>query len=256
MSPSGNVMSPGSHLVSPPSNVMGPPNDLMQRSPMGRRYPAVNTSMPCQGNVNQPLEGHHAVVSQQQHRYYANPYSQIHSNQQYNVNAQMNVHMPNYPHPMGLHQGVPLGYHEPPMPNSYNHPHPNHPYNQPIPNFPSHHHISQNPHSLSQYSDAPTYHSHAPNVYANPSQVGPQDAPLTPRPPSHGASTAAASSRLRLTRMRHNNTVTSQQTHPCPPGPSNCVQTPNCAPDTQVCCSNAFCLRVILRHLDSLFSFV
>ena len=66
MSPAANVMSPGSNLMSPQSNVMGPPNDVIQRSPMSKRYPAVNTLVPCQNNLNQPITGHHVSALLQQ----------------------------------------------------------------------------------------------------------------------------------------------------------------------------------------------
>ena len=72
MSPAANVMSPGTNLMSPQSNVMGPPNDVMQRIPMGKRFPAVNTSVPCQNNLNQPMTGHHVAVSLQQLESYCN----------------------------------------------------------------------------------------------------------------------------------------------------------------------------------------
>ena len=72
MSPAANVMSPGSNLMSPQLNVMGPPNDVIQRSPMSKRYPAVNTSVPCQNYLNQPMTGHHVAASQQQLEGYCN----------------------------------------------------------------------------------------------------------------------------------------------------------------------------------------
>ena len=184
MSPAANVMSPGSNLISPQSNVMGPPNDVMQRIPMGKKYPAVNPSVPCQNNLNQPMTGHHVAVSlQQQEGYCNNTHSEMNSNQNHNVNAQMGVHMTNHAYPFGPHQGMPAGFHEQSMPNSFNYHHLHHSYNQPMPNYRHYHQFPQHPYPNTHYVGTPsTHHSHTPNAYANPNQVGPQNVPRTPRP--------------------------------------------------------------------------
>ena len=97
MSSAVNVMFPSSNLMSLQSNAMGPPNDVIQRSPIGKRYPAVNTSVPCQNNLNQPTTGHHVDASQQQLESYCNnTYSEMNSIQNHNVDAQMGVHMTNH----------------------------------------------------------------------------------------------------------------------------------------------------------------
>ena len=234
MSPGGSTMSPSSNLMSPASNVMAPPNDLSQRSPISRRYPAVNTSIPYQSNSNHTMASHHVMESQQRH--YANVHTQINTSQHCNLNPQMSGHLANYTQPLGLHHGPHMGMLEQPIPHNYHSHHVNSYYNQEMPNF---HplNMTQHPYAPSHYPIPPTSVTHnlPHNAYANPNQIGHQEASLTPRPPSHSASTT--SNRHRLIRMRNNYPVTSQQNRSCPAEPCSSEQSSsriNCPPDPQV----------------------
>ena len=233
MSP-GYPMSPSSHLMPGPSNLMSSgSNEMMQRSPMGRECPVVNTPMSYQNNSNPPMANHHAIASQQ--RFYDN-------NAQTNPNCpnpMMNGRMLNQ-HNMAMQHGPPMvvpdqhmpsngGFHSHHMQNNFN----QQTYPVPPNMRPNHPH----PYTNSQYPVLPN--SMDPQYQSNcsvPTEVDSQEPVLTPRPPSHSASTA--SNRLRLTRMRHNSaSMTSRQANPGPsePASAECPTNPiNSAPNQQV----------------------
>ena len=219
LSPAINPMSPGN--VMSLGNVMSSPMSQMTQShAMQRHCPPVNTSTAYQNVINQqPIMNQPVITSQHQQHFYDN--AVINATSLYNNSYSMHAPMVSHP-PMG----VPImGPPHQPAPHNFTHVQSFNNYGQQPPFC--------HPNTRSTHPDQ---HSNPP--HSIPLQSGPhtgyQDT-IIPRPPSHSSS--SASSRLRMSRLRHASFPSGQHVGSGPSGTEECGRpTPriNYTPDAQV----------------------